>query len=286
MASDTRSTILYVVIDRPEDIDLAWHDPNVAGVRAAAATFDPSTHVEVVTIGDLDGMDAASIDARWSPLAIFNAGSWSEWFQYGLDADWKRRLDGYMAFLRSTKVPIHAVCGSHQLVAAAFNGWSAVAHMNDVAPPISIATELAANPPTLLAPDPRVGEQGTYPITPTDAGSADPLVASVMAQLSAPMASLHHCDEVVDTTGFVLLWSPDRSRAPATTATGQSLARCDVQGMVLADPTRLLYSTQFHPEISGFAESVGDDGGFGRAWLVAFFGLARAHWATTAATVA
>ena len=76
--------ILFITIDRPEDIDPAWHQPNVKGLQAAAAATDPSFTVERITIDDLVGMDADALDSRWQPVAIFGAGSWSEWYLYQL----------------------------------------------------------------------------------------------------------------------------------------------------------------------------------------------------------
>jgi GMP synthase-like glutamine amidotransferase len=271
----TRTTLLYVVIDRPEDAEIDWHSPNVNGVRRAAKLLDPSTSVRVVTIADLVDLDEAAIDARHRPLAIIGAGSFTEWFQYGLDATWRRQLDHWMGLIRTMTIPMLAFCGSHQLVGAAFNGWGAVGHMNDEGPPVRISEELALPTPRGLWPWPRVGEEGSYPLVATGAGASDPLVRGTHA---APIASLHHKDMVIDSTGFTLLYEPDGARPSATTGWAQARNRCRVQGMRRDDPGRLLYSTQFHPEISAFDESTTTDVGFGALFIAQFLVRARAWW--------
>ncbi len=52
--------------------------------------------------------------------------------------------------------------------------------------------------------------------------------------------------------------------------------RCTIQGMKLDDPDRLLYSTQFHPEVLGWGG--GNDSGNGDALLTKFFELAEDWW--------
>ena len=48
--------------------------------------------------------------------------------------------------------------------------------------------------------------------------------------------------------------------------------------MKLDDPSRLLYSTQFHPEMAKFDESTDTDSGFGQSFLGAFLLRAREWW--------
>jgi hypothetical protein len=268
----SRRRVLYVVIDRPEDATPASHAPNVDGVRAAASAFDPPLTVDVVTVADLCGKD---VDATYAPFAIFGAGSFSEWFQYGADAKWRALLDEYMAFVRATSIPMLAVCGSHQLVAAAFNGWGAVAHMNDDGPPVMIADELAATPPHGLFPSPRVGEEGTYPVVAASGVDRDPFVLACGASV---MTAVHHKDMVVDPNGYTLLYRGDPSRDAASSAGRQAQRRCVVHALRRDDPARLLVTTQFHPEMGGFAESTQDDAGFGARWLASFFAQASAWW--------
>ncbi len=272
---DARSRILFVVIDRPEDATLASHAPNIRGLGAAVGAFDPMARVTTLTIADLAAMDADALDATYRPLAIIGAGSFTEWHQYGVDADWKHKLDHWMAIIRTTEIPVLAICGSHQLVAAAFNGFGAVAHMADRGEPVRISDELAASSPRGMWPNPRVGEEGTYPIVATVAGAADPLVRTMP---HAPMVATHHKDMVVDTTGFTLLYRGDNSRPAATDGADQTRARCHVQAMKRDDPRRLLYASQFHPEMAAFDESTGGDSGFGIEWVSGFLSLARKWW--------
>jgi GMP synthase-like glutamine amidotransferase len=274
-ASEPRTQVLFVVIDRPQDAGPPDHAPNLRGLRAAVNVFDSALRVTAVTIGDLAELDAAGLDATYRPLAIVGAGSFTEWFQYGLDAEWKSRLDHWMSIIRTTTVPMLAICGSHQLVAMAFNGFGAVAHMTSSGPPVRILDELSVSTPRGMWPTPRVGEEGTYPIATTAAAASDPLVRAIE---TAPMASAHHKDMVVDTSGFVLLYQGDDSRPPATRASEQAQLRCRVQAMRRDDRSRLLYTSQFHPEMSAFDESTASDRGFGATWVGAFLTLSRTWW--------
>ncbi len=270
-----RRRVLFVVIDRPEDGPLAFHQSNLRGVRSAVSSHDPEYEVVPITIGELAGMDEAAIEATYHPLCIFSAGSFTEWFLYGVDASWRASLDHYMTFLRRTTMPVLAVCGSHQLVAIAFNGFSAVAHMTDAGAPVRISDELAAPKPRGMWPTPRVGEEGTYPVLATQAGAMDPIVK---AAGTTPLVASHHKDMVVDITGFTLLYTGDEGRSPATLAGEQVKVRCRVQGVRLDDATRVLYATQFHPEMRQFDESTSDDQGFGAKWIRAFLSAAERHW--------
>ncbi len=270
-----RTRILYVVIDRPADALPEDHAPNTRGLAVAASSYDPALQVTVVTVDELMGMDAQTLDATYKPLAIYGAGSFSEWFMYGIDADWRGKLDSYMRLIRSTTIPMLAVCGSHQLVAIAFNGFSAVAHMTAGPSPVRISEELSMPTPRGLWPNPRPGEEGTYPVIAASAAETDDLVR---ATTRAPWAASHHKDMVVDTSGFALIYQGDDGRAPATTAGDQVPLRCRVQAMRRLDPGRILYSTQFHPEMTRFDESTMTDGGFGKAWMASFLRLARSWW--------
>jgi hypothetical protein len=183
-----------------------------------------------------------------------------------------------MGILRTTTIPTLAVCGSHQLVAAAFHGFSAVAHMNDEGEPVRVSTELAATPPAPLWPSPRVGEEGTYPLRLSPGAQGDPLVKAVAGH--PKRASLHHKDMVVSTGGFILLFE-ESPAPPFSKGDHQAAKRCHVQGMKLEASHRLLYSVQFHPEIHRFAEATSNDEGFGRAFLAGFFDLAKTWWRTS-----
>jgi hypothetical protein len=178
--------------------------------------------------------------------------------------------------VRTTTVPMLAVCGSHQLVGIAFNGFGAVAHMAASGDPVRISEELALATPTGMWPEPRVGEEGTYPVVATPSGEQDPLVRSTV---SAPMAAAHHKDMVVDTSGFTVLYEGDASRDALTMAGDQAPTRCRVQAMKRDDRARILYTTQFHPEMNRFDESSAGDSGFGASFIAAFLSQARAWWA-------
>src|SRR5262249_15366536 len=72
-------------------------------------------------------------------FAIFMAGSWPEWFELkkGMGKEhedqqktFKAALTPFMSLIKSSDIPIFAVCGSHQLLAAAYaGGFSALGHM-------------------------------------------------------------------------------------------------------------------------------------------------------------
>lgn len=268
-----RRTVLYVFFDRPEDASLASHQPNIDGLTAAVSAFDDRLHVEAVHARDLAGLDARTLPTRFDAFAVFGAGSFTEWYQYGADPAWKAVLDPYMALLRTLRTPTLAVCGSHQLLAAAEHGFSAVAHMNDGGEPVAISEELALAPPAPLFPDPRVGEEGTYPIALTTAGEHDSLARAFVGETLS--ASLHHKDMVIDTRHARLLFTPDESRAPSTNQP-VPVRRCHVQG--LRHRGRPVWSTQFHPEIGCFGDVAPEgDGGFGQRFLEAFLGAARRH---------
>jgi GMP synthase-like glutamine amidotransferase len=274
-SSTARERILFVVIDRPEDAQIEDHRPNIRGLESIVGDVDRRLHVAPITIGDVAHLDARALDATFEPLAIVGAGSFTEWFRYATDAAWQRNLDHWMEIVRETTIPMLAICGSHQLVALAFNGFGAVAHMNDGGAPVPISAELAASPPRPMWPARRVGEEGTYPLTATPSAEGDPLVR---AMGRAPAAASHHKDMVVDVTGFSLLYRSDDGRSPATRAGDQARNRCIVQALRRDDPRRVLYTTQFHPEMSSFDESTGSDDGAGAAFIGAFLEVARRWW--------
>jgi GMP synthase-like glutamine amidotransferase len=258
--------VLYVVIDRRQDATVADHQSNIQGVEAAARACDSSLVVEPVTVFELQGLDEAALLARYAPFALFGAGSWSEWFHYGVDPAWRAALDEYMALLRTTRIPTLAVCGSHQLLGIAMNGFSAVAHMADYGPPTPISAELALTPPQLMIPTPRVGEAGTYPLAVTAHGATDPVIAPAVTGLVS--ASLHHSDMVTDWTGGRLLMTCDPSREVASTSATLCATRCEAQAIRWGN--RPVYGVQFHPEIARFGVATEDDGGFGERLLVSF----------------
>jgi hypothetical protein len=289
-----RRTVLYITVDRPTELDTKplGHRENMQGALIAAQQFDPDLELQRLDLAAVPA-DRNALEQEWHPFAIFGAGSFSEWFHYANGADpnpdvgpedatWTRRLDSYMALIRNLDLPMFAVCGSHQLVAAAFNQFGALAHMNNAGPPIPITAEHANVPHRNLAPTPHVGEEGTYPLAVTAAGSTDPVLSRALA--GPAWGSSHHKDMVTNTERFVLLLEPDYTRAPATRIQPQANPRCQVQGMRLDDPERLLYATQFHPEIRVFTDATDvPDGEFGLRLLVEFFREVEIWWRTRSA---
>jgi hypothetical protein len=269
-----RKLILYVTIDRVGDASVHQHVENMRGLEAIVAKFDPSLTVHSVSIKELINYDARSLDERYKPFAIFGAGSFTEWYQYGLDPSWRAQVNNWIEIVRTTRVPMFAVCGSHELVAIAFRGFGAVAHMSDHGPPISISEELRLSHPHALWPSPRVGEEGVYPIRATSAGMHDPVSRDALA----PFVVVHHRDMVIDSTGFTLLYSADPHRTPHSVHGVQPLNRCQNQAMRLDSSTRLLYSLQFHPElpVPGDLDSLND--GFGSHVLNRFLHEADRFW--------
>jgi hypothetical protein len=298
-----RTKILYVVIDEAADRDAHWgeHDANVGGLKAAVDAFQGPSGSLVVEKTDVYSLYAKapasmrnqtaltfSIDdlrGDRDVFAIFGAGSFTEWQTYkaipqptlaGTSITYQNALDLYMAVLRGNSVPIFAVCGSHQLVAAAFNSFTALAHMND-----------SGSPPPATDPPPtwsRPGEFGTYPIALAAGAAADNLLIELVRRKAGTQNmkfAIHHCDMVVNTGLFQLLFQEDAARpaSPDPGAGSQATKRCHVQGMKRNyDPSddRLLYTTQFHPEMEAFGSALDD--GWGRALLGSFFSLATAFW--------
>src|SRR5205085_1879833 len=103
---------------------------------------------------------------------------------YGSNEEWARLCDSWCEMVQSTRIPILAVCGSHQLLARAFGaGWDAIGHMvRNSAPDVPIARELATTPPTNLIPEPRIGEHGTFPFVAPRWSEDDPLLARGLGQ--------------------------------------------------------------------------------------------------------
>lgn len=250
-----RDLVLYVTVDeeyyfRPGDSRSQGHVPNLTRLREIAASCD--LQVEPIYMDDLTEERLA--DNRL--LALFGAGSFPEWFQQASDAPWKARLDRYAARLRTLRVPMLAVCGSHQLVAAAFHGWDAVAHMMpEGVPPITVEDELAAG--HIQIPRPRPGEVGVFPLRRSPSfTSPDPILEGLPEQLWFVQ---YHRDYVLPNRhiAFTSLLEPDPVRTPTFWLPTNEHHHnpttpaefCPVQLLRLNDPTRLLYTTQFHPEL-------------------------------------
>jgi GMP synthase-like glutamine amidotransferase len=275
-----RTTIVYVVIDRPEDV--RDHSPNITGLDIAARAFSPDLEVKRISWPELHAKTADDIESMYHPFMLFSGGSFTEWFHYGDDATWRAQLDGYAAMIRSMDFPTLAVCGSHQFVAIAYAGWGAVGHMNNQGMPVPIQTELSLQQPAFMAPNPRVGEIGDYPIAVSPGASSDPLVKALPPSL---VFSQFHRDMVLEgkySPQFIPIFEADLSRTPVITPDDKdpqqkkvANPRCKVQGLKLNSSSRLLYTVQFHPERDPEEES---DDKHGRKLLLVFFRLAKEWW--------
>jgi hypothetical protein len=180
----TRRVVPYVTIDiddhkRQPDRN---HQPNLDGLRAAAAGFDASTYVDDRWSREVD----ARVLADPHLLGLFLAGSFDEWIEIYQRLDWTGELHRFGELVRGTHVPTLAVCGSHQLVAATFAGWGNVGHMTPAGrAPRPISAEADG---TSRIPKPRLGEVGVFPTVLS--GLPDPLLADLPAQQM--FAEYHH----------------------------------------------------------------------------------------------
>lgn len=285
VALPRRRTVLYVTIDTERDLG---HEPNLAGLRAAAGASQLGLEVRQVWFGDLRDKTAQDFDDEGVFLFFF-AGSYTEWQEYGQNPDWRDLLDRLQALMRETDLPAIAVCGSHQLLASAFaGGWQAVAHMAPTGRAAApIAGELASSPPRNHIPSPRVGEMGTFPLRVTANGQGDPLLVGLSGR--SLLFTESHCDEVVEgarSREFVALLEPDARGAALALTPLAPAERSRVQALRYVGPQhRLLYSCQFHPELvihpsfagaqRAQAERLGTDG---LQLLINLFEAAHAFW--------
>src|SRR5262249_12968998 len=131
-----RKTVLYVNIDQLGAQHLSEHEGNKNGVQAALDDWKSGFTVVATDIYTLQslrsrgGMSVEEVFTDKSIFAIVSAGSFTEWEVARTDAEWAKALRAYQDLLIVGPTPIFAVCGSHQLVAAAFNDWGALSHMN------------------------------------------------------------------------------------------------------------------------------------------------------------
>ncbi len=270
-----RTTVLYVTIDDvPEQ---PGHEPNIERLREIAARRGLT--VERRHMSEVDDRDP-------SLFMLFLAGSFPEWIRTRTDAVWEAQLARFAELVRATRVPILAVCGSHQLIAQAYGGWEAIGHVraNGDATPRSIARERETG--ESLVPTPRLGEVGAFPMT---IRVDDPLFAGMGPRL---YFMAHHHDEVVEEAlprELLPLLDPDED---APSVDDGKVARSRVQALRLEDPTRILYSLQFHPELPSAVvrgELIAPDDALlaradadGERLLERFFDVAAAHWSASA----
>lgn len=300
-----RRTIGYVTIDDADYMaspSTCWtHQANLDRLRQIAAGVTPA--LEVQPLYFMHPAPALLDDPR--VLALFLAGSWPEWITVRRQPEWARALERFCAFIRSTTIPIFAVCGSHQLVANGYAGWNAVAHMRRrrEGPAPTVADEIASG--ASLIPRYRIGEVGAFPMVAAPGAEADPILNGLGG--TRYFIEYHH-DEVVESERsqlFDAVLKPARN-APAiqdrTVRFGQGAHapvddpedRSDVQLLRLRSDDRVLYTSQFHPELSCgtvCSHVTGDISGKealyfqadanGERLLHNFFCIARAFWQRT-----
>jgi GMP synthase-like glutamine amidotransferase len=268
-SSGERRLVLMVTIDERDYFitgEAGNHQPNFQRLHDVAQKSQKIT--DHVWHGDLT---QAKLDDP-SLLALFLAGSWPEWIELRTNPDWKASLDRFAPLMRETTVPILAVCGSHQLIAAIFADWNAIGHMveksADHAPP-AIADELADG--TSRIPERRIGEVGAFPVRMNDDQQDDPLFAGLIG----PMYFMeHHHDQVLASgrsADFVSLVHPAPEEAAVQDLSehgsykhvpvNDAADRCQVQALRYDSSARVLYTTQFHPELpcASVAGEVGDE---------------------------
>ena len=218
-------------------------------------------------------------------LALFGAGSFPEWFLAASKPDWSRHLDDYCRQIRNTDVPILAVCGTHQLVGRAFADWGAVGHMAPADRPIpTVADEFAQK--SDLIPRPRLGEVGIFPFRVSAGQEMDPLLAGLP---NTPQFLEYHHDQVITGRhpGFQALVEPDPNRSPefwlADDANHMNPHndndRCRVQLLRLNASDRVLYTTQFHPEMPAHIINNANAAWQSEQLIKNFIGIARSFWA-------
>jgi len=245
----------------------------------------------VIRVADQVGVQ---VDPIWMPnlrdefleddtlLALFGAGSYADWFTADGDPNWSRYLDSYCLQIRNTHVPIFAVCGTHQLIGRAFADWRAVGHMAPAGLPIpTIADEFAQH--SDLTPRPRLGEVGTFPLRTCAGQEMDPLLAGLP---NNPQFVEHHHDQINPGghPSFQAVLEPDPNREPLLTQPNDQSHmnpsnindRCQVQALRLKATDRVLYITQFHPEVPTSKPEVLKSSD---QLIKNFFGIARGFWA-------
>lgn len=288
----TRPTrrIWYVRIDDSPNYD---HAANLRGLRAAALRWGRGLEVEDHWLGDTPTLTAQALLDK-QVFALFFAGSFPEWSNFGVEPAWAQLLDHLARLAHETTVPALAVCGSHQAIARGYKDWSAVGHMVHAGqPPALISQELAHHPPQSNIPSPRLGEVGTFPYALSSAGANDPLFQHLSGKLLHFTES--HFDEVEldHSAAFVPLLTSARDKPAVTVQPIAPEDRVDVVALRLVSDSRILYTMQFHPELPSHpsftpeqaqqAAALGNDGD---QLLRSFFDIAEAYWQAQGVTFA
>jgi GMP synthase-like glutamine amidotransferase len=211
---------------------------------AIAKGVVPTASGQRVWYGDLDKpqwtfLFQSGTTPTLNVLALFISGNVTEWVDYANGGS--PSLDKIKSLIRTAPIPIHAVCGGHQLVAKAINNNDrAVDHVH---------------PPNNL-PDDYEHNGVTRPVSLNNDGQRDPIYQNV-----TPEFRFWHHDEVT-------VLSPNAKLLATTVFSPKQSIRYSNNNSGDA----LIYTTQFHPEQ--------DDQGYhnGQDYLKNFFGLVQKWW--------
>ncbi len=273
-----RNHLWYVTIDEADYFlrDEQGHHPNLSRLQEITA----NTGIQVDPIWMANLRDEFLADDTL--LGLFSAGSFPEWFAAENSANWALQLQRYGEQILQMRVPLLAVCGSHQLVASTFASWDAIGHMvpeGQAIPTIGDEFRQHQN----LIPVPRMGEVGAFPLRRSANQLDQPLFAGIEGTI---WGVEHHFDEVIDgnLSMFTTMLVPEPGEAPIFAQADSPTHRnpstfnelCQVQALQLDDPERVLYSIQFHPELVANNTDIDQQS----AQLVLnFLDIATAFWA-------
>jgi len=238
---DASERVRFIYIDiehlHKRDDEAGAQEAHKDVVLEQARRVIPNAIGERVWYGDLTEEMANAADL----VALVVSGNVSEWIWYD-----DPRIVGptppladVEAILRTTKVPIVAFCGGHQLMAMAYaQDDSIVDHVDYAKKGLDRETEFDV----------------TLSIELTDVGTSDPIYTGI----ATPKFRLFHHDEVV--------------RLPEGAICLGSTPFTYFQSLRYDASNRVIYTSQFHPEqdASGFTD--------GATYLCNFFASAREYW--------
>jgi GMP synthase-like glutamine amidotransferase len=298
----TKHEVWYITIDSAADV--GDHTPHMAGIQTALLHLNSNSKVTSggpLTLhrywwGDISHLTAADLEAK--PIAaIVASGSHDEWIHMGLSnpawGEWIKRLAQVM---KSTTIPMLCICGSHQVLHAAYSefGWAAVAHMshpNEESEGYkTITSELETG--TSCIPSPRMSEYGIFPLTLRNSNEVDPIYNGV-STLPIVWVTENHSDCVIDSRvspqfESLLVPAPFDEQLMARAVLSKTIdpeARSLAQMYRWKGSDRILYSCQFHPELTCYPFA--DDSArlssacienAGQSMLQNFFTLAVDFW--------